>query len=105
MSGTAFIDPGWTLAVAATNRPDLRILFYPSGDRRFWHTCTVPPAPDVIAEHATIECSPLLQHEVTVTDAVTDGAAAHIEVTVSPSILCRRCELHGFFVANEWRDA
>lgn len=99
MSTPSFVDPGWTLAVAAANRPDLRILFYPSGERRFWHTCTVPPAPDVIAEHATIECSPLLQHDVTV------SFDEDVIVTVAPSILCRRCELHGFFVANQWRAA
>jgi hypothetical protein len=59
----------------------------------------VPPAPDVIAEYATIQCAPLLQHDVTVTYDES------VLVTVSPSILCRRCELHGFFVANNWRDA
>lgn len=99
MSRPAFIEPGWTLAVAATNRPDLRIVFYPTGERRFWHTCTVPPAPDVIAEYATIECAPVLQHEVSV------AYDEDLVVTVSPSILCRRCQLHGFFIGNEWRDA
>lgn len=99
MSIPTFVDPGWTLAVAATNRPDLRILFYPSGERRFWHTCTVPPAPDVNAELATIQCSPSLQHDVTIT------YDEDVEVTVSPSIMCLRCQLHGFFERNQWRDA
>jgi hypothetical protein len=101
MTRPAFIEPGWTLAVAATNRPDLRILFYPDGTRRFWHTCTVPPAPDVIAELATIECAPTLQHDITTGRDADD----ELTVTVSPSILCLRCRIHGFFQANQWRDA
>lgn len=105
MTVASFIDPGWTFAVAATNRPDLRILFYPDGTRRFWHTCTVPnPDPAVIAKYgedvATIECSPVLQHDV----KLWNGEGPPV-VSVSPSILCHRCKLHGFFTANQWSDA
>ncbi len=100
MSVPTFIDPGWTLAVAATNRPDLRVLFYPDGTRRFWHTCTVPDAE--VAELATIECAPLLQHDIT---HGWHDPSETVAVTVSPSILCKRCRLHGFFTSNEWRDA
>lgn len=102
MSVPRFIEQGWTLAVAAHNRPDLRVLFYPTGERRFWHTCTVPPAPDVVAELATIECSPALQHTVTVRASDEDACPF---VTVTPSILCLRCQLHGFWTDNQWRDA
>lgn len=101
MTVRSFVEPGWTVAVAAVNRPELRIVFYPDGSRRFWHRCMVPDAdPDVPIEDHLIECAPVLQHDV---GMGWDGRRP--EVSVHPSILCLRCRLHGFFVANEWRDA
>lgn len=98
MSLRGHVEPGWTLAVAASNRPDLRIVFYPDGVRRFWHTCTILPMFSWEAP-STIECAPTLQHEVTV------RFDEDVLVTVTPSILCERCDLHGWFTANVWTDA
>lgn len=57
---------------------------------RFQHHCHVPGS----EADFDILCAPTLEKH----DVSADGR------TVSPSILCSRCQTHGFFTDGQWRD-
>lgn len=82
---------------------DLRLLNYPDGTVRFEHRCDR-------GERGVIVCAPALQigpenghgHAITHDG---EGTRNHPrgKPTVSPSILCSDCGLHGFIVDGVWR--
>lgn len=90
MTETArFVEQGWTRAVDV---PPVRVLFYEgegSGVVRIEHQCRV-------VEGTQIVCAPALQlgsgHTLVSEDPIT----------VTPSILCPDCGLHGFITDGRW---
>jgi hypothetical protein len=86
------VDPGWTksIFVPHTGGDSYRVLFYKDGNVRFEHRCvneeqggSVIAAPS-LSKHTIESKKPL---------------------TISPSILCPRCNLHGFITAGRWVEA
>lgn len=72
---------------------DIRILFYEYGSIGFEHTCTVPDPDPRFKGDSSIRCAPLLnQHKVD----------SYVPLTMTPSVLCLRCQIHGYVTNGEW---
>jgi len=70
---------------------DKRVLFYEDGTARFEHVCD-----RAHRDAGVIRCAPLLQ---------LDGGHTIVQpdpLTVSPSILCTDCTVHGFVTDGRW---
>ncbi len=84
------VEPGWeeSVFVAHTNGPNYRVLFYKDGSMRFEHDC-------FHEKDGLIICAPLLSsHKV----------VAKEPLTILPSILCSRCNIHGFVREGRWSE-
>jgi hypothetical protein len=92
-----FTPPGWLDAVEVS--PGVSLVRYPGDVVRVRHRCNRAGrgGGDAI-------CAPKLSpgHIVQWPPAMTDGCN---KPTVSPSILCADCGLHGFVVNGEWMSA
>jgi hypothetical protein len=84
--------PGWTTRQDHGN--GVLTLHYPTGLIRVEHLCTRPRdgASLLIAPTLTRQNQPY-GHQIIATDPLT----------ISPSILCEDCGLHGFITNGEWR--
>lgn len=97
------VEPGWGWCdiVPEALGPTYRLLHYPDGTTRFEHRCDR-------AERGVIICAPALRlgngHTLTWSGA-GDHSNPRGKPTVSPSILCPDCGLHGFVVDGWWRAA
>ena len=97
------VEPGWEWAdiISDPGRCGFRLLNYPDGTVRFEHRCDR-------GERGVIVCAPALQigggHSIT---RAGEGTRNHPngKPTVSPSILCSDCSVHGFVVDGVWRSA
>lgn len=97
MSDVEVFDRGYTRRVEVGQRrdgTDLTLLFYADGAVRVHHHCKLIQGD---SEDRLI-CAPALQigagHVVMESDPVT----------ISPSILCPDCALHGFVRASRWEE-
>lgn len=96
MSETAFLgEPGWVRSVCVdgtAGSPLIRALFYEDGAVRIEHKCRVVDDTQLIV-------APALRlgegHAITNDDPLT----------VTPSILCPDCGLHGFITGGRWVQA
>lgn len=95
MADTAFlVEPGWIQSVDVPNLagPSIRALGYEDGTIRIEHKCRV-------IDNTQLIVAPALQldagHRVEQEDPLT----------VSPSILCPDCGLHGFIQHGRWVPA
>lgn len=89
------VPPGWVRAVPIGSLPPdpmVRALFYEDGAVRIEHRCRV-------VDDTQIVCAPALRldegHSVVSADPLT----------ITPSILCPDCGLHGFITAGRWSPA
>lgn len=95
------VEPGWEWCdiIARPGLCGFRLLHYPDGTVRFEHRCDR-------GDRGVIVCAPALQigSGHTLTHA---GEGDHNnprgKPTVSPSILCPDCGLHGFVTDGRWR--
>lgn len=86
------VPPGWVRSVYTGRLRSVRALFYEDGTVRIEHECRtvdgvrliVAPALQLGTGHIIEQANPL---------------------TVSPSILCPDCGLHGFIREDRWVDA
>jgi hypothetical protein len=96
-------DPGGLVVeIQGTDDPMMALLYYapssftdgtsPAGHVRFRHTCVT--IPDDYEGSITKITAPLLSQHLLRLD---DG-----KITVSPSILCPDCGLHGFVRRDRW---
>jgi hypothetical protein len=92
------VEPGWEWCdiIRWPGLDSFRLLYYPNGDVRFEHRCHDPIRGDKI-------CAPLLAaHTITRNDVGTH-ANPKGEPTVTPSLDCPDCPLHGHIVDGWWR--
>lgn len=84
----ALVQEGWDTREDAGH--GVFALHYPDGAVRIEHTC------HRTRDGLTIVCAPLLSFEHT-----RSGGLGHL--TVTPSILCGDCGLHGYITDGTWR--
>lgn len=86
------VPDGWTRAeVIAGIGVTYRLLWYEDGTLRFEHPCTAGDGSDCI------NAPKITKHTV---DSDEPG-----HVTISPSILCKGCDTHGFIRESRWQAA
>jgi hypothetical protein len=93
------VEPGWEWCdiIREAVGPSRRLLYYPNGDVRFEHRCDR-------GARGVIICAPALDpaHQIS-----RNGNETHAnprgEPTITPSILCPDCGLHGFVTNGWWR--
>lgn len=85
------VEPGWdkSVFIPHTGGPSYRVLFYKDGNFRFEHRC-------VSDTDGSIICAPSLSKHTVESEE---------PLTISPSILCPRCNLHGFICEGRWVEA
>lgn len=96
MAETAYlVEPGFVRSVVIGHlpgRPSVRALFYPDGKVGIEHRCKIVDGTQII-------CAPALRlgegHTIISDDPLT----------VTPSISCPDCGLHGFITDGRWIDA
>jgi len=86
------VEPGWGRSICTRPWPgesSVRALFYDDGTCRIEHKCKVIGGVQII-------CAPALR--------LADGhtIVAEDPLTVTPSILCPDCGLHGFITEGRW---
>lgn len=86
------VEPGWEKMIfisAFGEASSFRVLFYKDGNKRFEHRCVSDTEDSII-------CAPSLsKHTIEQEEPLT----------ISPSILCPRCNLHGFIREGRWVSA
>lgn len=68
----------------------IELLYLVNGEIRFAHTCKL------IGDDERLRCAPLLHQQHIVTPP---------PVTITPSLLCDDCGLHGWITASTWSPA
>ena len=84
------VEAGWDRTVEVGS--GITMLSYPSGEWRVQHTCTRP------RDGNTLIIAPALQLNA------GHSIVSEEPLTVSPSIMCGDCGLHGFVTYGVWRS-
>lgn len=93
------VEPGWVESdiIRRALRPNFRILYYLDGPPRFEHRC-------YSERYGTRIIAPALAAHVITRNDVTAHEWRMGQPTVTPSIDCPDCDLHGSVVDGWWRE-
>jgi hypothetical protein len=86
------VPDGWQKSIHCPEAggQGVRLLWYDNGEVRVEHKCIAGDGSEIIN-------APIINHDV--------QFDAEGYVTVSPSVLCLGCGLHGFIEHSRWRSA
>lgn len=98
------VEPGWVWCdiIRRALQPGFRLLYYMDGTVRFEHRCHDPLRGDKVCAPA-LRVGPHAPGHVLTRNEDADHFNPRGKPTVTPSVDCPDCDLHGFITDGWWR--